>query len=166
MGRLPPALMGPGTPPVLVDDDYGPRRGKLTTPGSAKTRKKPSAQLPPEREVQEVSSKYRWDVDVGNYYWKRGAGAGGALSVGWGKKGGTSSTPIVVNQMVTVEAEPGRAHLGGGAEGEAANQRKPLAVKRTKTFTGATEGRAGGAAASGIEKVSYAPGEVAMTGQV
>ena len=51
-----------------------------------------------------MQANYRWDVDVGKYYWKRsGMGASGALNVGWGNKGGTSSTPIVVKETVEIE---------------------------------------------------------------
>jgi hypothetical protein len=58
--------------------------------------------------VEEVKSKFRWDVDVGKYFWG-GGGASGAMNVSWGKSGGTASTPIVVKNTVTVE------DLAGGA---------------------------------------------------
>jgi len=56
----------------------------------------------------EFKSKFRWDVDVGHYLWS-GAGASRPMNVNWGKKGATSSTPIVINDVVTVEPGAGAA---------------------------------------------------------
>ena len=105
-GSLPP----PGAPPLVPNVVAGgaaamlppPQRRQLSKPQSQQRLvSKPSGQ---ELKIEDVQANYRWDVDVGKYYWKRsGMGASGALNVGWGNKGGTSSTPIVVKETVEIE---------------------------------------------------------------
>ena len=53
------------------------------------------AEPPPPVAAKEVASKFRWTVDVGHYVWGGAGGAGKAMNVNWGKRGATSSTPIV-----------------------------------------------------------------------
>jgi hypothetical protein len=117
--------------PELVGGPAPPPAQRLIAP-AAQTRA-PTGPVAPGLVVGEAASKYRWDVQVGNYFWKRGAGAGGASAVDWGRKGGTSSTPIVVKQMVTIQDAGGAAParhatrakvvkamgMGGAAGGEA-----------------------------------------------
>jgi len=106
-GEVPGLAAPPGTMPELVGGPAPPPAQRLIAP-AAQTRA-PAGPVAPGLVVGEAASKYRWDVQVGNYFWKRGAGAGGASRVDWGRKGGTSSTPIVMKQMVTIQDAGGAA---------------------------------------------------------
>ena len=84
---------------------------------------------------KEVTSKFRWAVDVGHYYWKGSGGASRPVNVGWGKMGATASTPRTVGEMVTMEPSG-----NGSAE---------KLVKSVKKRGGGPAGPASGVAAAG-----------------
>lgn len=107
--ETPPVAHRPPPPPAEAVDMPSPPVKTLGKP-PAKVR---GAAIEPPRApvVTEITSKFRWGVDVGHYYWRGGGGASAPLNVGWGKKGATSSTPIVVNEMVTLEGGSGPAPL-------------------------------------------------------
>lgn len=89
-------------PPISNGDD--PTPVCATTPRMVVKQRTTAPMAPPPVATTEFKSKFRWDVDVGHYLWKGSAGAAGPMNVNWGTKGATSSTPIVVNDVVTVEA--------------------------------------------------------------
>ena len=129
-----------------------PKKGRVARP---QTMRRPvGGQTPEAPIVEDVQSKFRWDVDVGKYFWQgSGGGTGGALNVAWGGKGGTASTPIVVKDAVSIEGDlgaPGKPRtkrvmqrtMGGGLE-------KLFSIRgRGSTSHGTSFSRSGGAAAA------------------
>jgi len=100
-------------PPIANLDEPAPVCAGTPRPMVKQRTVAPTAPILPGAAATEFKSKFRWDVDVGHYLWS-GAGASKPMNVNWGKKGATSSTPIVVNNVVTVEpgAGPAVGNLG------------------------------------------------------
>ncbi len=125
----PPTASRPPLPP-LVEAGLSPPQVRSMRAPAPRTR--PAAQAPPAAPVvTEITSKFRWGVDVGHYYWKGSGGAAAPLNVGWGKKGATSSTPIVVNEMVTLEGGAGPAPLAPQVALSAKKSSKKTIVRGT-----------------------------------
>ena len=107
----PPALdMRP--PPVAGEpgEEFAPMANFVKAPRAPQLKERPPPVTDvPEAEAEmlgtekEVTSKFRWAVDVGHYYWKGSGGASRPVAVGWGKMGATASTPRTVGEMVTME---------------------------------------------------------------
>jgi hypothetical protein len=111
----------PAPPAAVIEGNAAvPKVGKFSKPVAKQRLVTQPARSGPDAE--EVKSKYRWDVDVGKYFWtKTGGGGGGAFNVAWGKQGATCSTPIVVKDTVTLEQDES---IGGGSSSAAPVKRK------------------------------------------
>ena len=104
-GPRPPPLRPP--PVADTEDELAPPVRVRQKP---EVRVRPAPQeAPREPAVTEIKSKFRWGVVVGHYIWRGGGGAAAPMNVGWGSRGATSSVPIVVNEMVTLEGGAGMA---------------------------------------------------------